>query len=618
MIYKSKYTTRVFRYFLFGIVASLLSAIIMQYFFSQFNFQETFDFVFYSHTKLFLYGAGILFAMYVWLTALTGSSVLGSSLLTTFSLLISLTSYVKFQYRNEPLYPNELSMVTNFSEILTMINALDILITLGSIFVLSLLTYILYKSYSIKNKNPLSKTVHYSWRITTLIFSSLLLFYVGQFNNSNNLIKELYSVNAKWITYDQNKNYNQNGFIAGFLYNLGTIYMEEPEGYSQVKMEEIYKKYFHLSETINEYRDNNTIDTNIVYIMNESFSDPLKINGFTTDKDPIPYTRELMENTLSGESLSLNIGGGTANSEFEALTSFSKEPLQVYAPYVEAVDAMHKVPTIAKKANEDNMLSTAIHPYDPTLYKRLSVYDSFGFSHFIHEDTMKYTEKLGKSWHISDVSAYKESMDVIDESNEKDFIHIVTMQNHIPYGNKYENFSFNTSGADIKSEGDGYMEELYNSDKAIKEFIEYVDNHQEEFIVVFWGDHLPGIYSDEVFEKNDDLTMRETPLFFYSNKHDLSGDVGTISPIYYLNYILEILDIKVSPYEALLSKMEKQIPGLNGGLYIESHRKGSISSREDLSEETLQVLEDFILVQYDIIAGKQYAKEIGFFEQFSN
>ncbi|GEK88426.1 membrane protein [Alkalibacterium putridalgicola] len=532
------------------------------------------------------------------------------------SILLSLTSYVKYQYRVEPLYPNELGMVTNLSELATMVSTADILMAAGVILLTSITTFILYKKFSTKKEYISPKTVHYGWRILTLIISTFFMIYVTHFNGSGNQIKEHFSNYTRWVTYNQNMNYQRNGFIAGFLYNLGTVNMEEPEDYSRDEIERIYKKYLEEAEKINQNRTQSKINTNLIYIMNESFSDPTKINGFSTDQDPIPYTRELLNNTLSGESLALNIGGGTANSEFEALTSLSKEPFRVSVPFVEAVNIMHKVPSIVKKANNDKLTTTAIHPYDPTLYRRLSVYEKLGFSEFLYAKNMKNTEKMGNSRHISDRSAYKESIEVIEKTEEKDFIHLVTMQNHGPYQGKYEDlkFSTNANGTESSLEADSYLEDLHNSDLALKEFLEYLENQEEEFLVVFWGDHLPGIYSEEVLSENSDLNMRETPLFFYSNKQELSGDVGTISPMFHTNQVLDILDIEVSPYEALVDNLEQKLPGLNGGVYLERNSEKVISSRNELSKEAQAILKDFNLVQYDIVSGNEYGKKLGLFE----
>lgn len=581
------------------------------------SFEETFAFAFQTHTKLFLLGAFIFFSLYIWLTAIFGSSVLGGSLVLFLSLTLGSISFVKIQYRSEPLYPNELTMVKDLPIIIEMVNFREIIVfVLGFISIL-LLIFFIYKKFSLKRESVISKPIHYSWRFISFVLSSLFILYVGQFNNPGNLVKDYYTNFTQWITYDQNKNYSNNGFTAGFLFNLGSIYMEKPPEYSKDTIDNLYEKYSKLADSINSERDSASLkDTNIIYIMNESFSDPQRINGFTTDKDPIPYTRDLMDKTLSGNSLAINIGGGTANSEFEALTGLSLEPFapQVYAPYVEAADIMTHVPSIVNQANKDELTTTALHPHSPNLYKRLSVYDNLGFDTFIYNETMSFKDRLGKSSYISDMAAYKETMKIVDESKTKDFVHLVTMQNHISYRGIHENLTFNTTGTSNKEDGDGYMESLHYSDLALEELIDYVDNHDEEFLLVFWGDHLPGIYPEEVTSQNSALNLRQTPLFFYSNKRDLSGDVGTISPIYFLNNVLDILEVKVTPHQALLYDLEKDLPGIYGGIYLEGSNESPVSLKEDLNEATKEIYNDYRLLQYDAVSGSQYAEDLGFYD----
>lgn len=295
-----------------------------------------------------------------------------------------------------------------------------------------------------------------------------MLFYTYQFNNPGNLINAAYSNTANWVSYNQNKNYSNNGFVAGFLFNTGSQYMMEPIDYSIEKVISIKDEYTNKAEEINKTRNNIEFDTNIIFLMNESFSDPSRLKGFESNLDPIPFTRELMMNTLSGNSLAQSIGGGTANSEFEALTSLSLEPFSshVYAPYVEATSIFNHIHSILERVHASGLKSTAIHSHSPSLYKRTVVYSEMGFDEFISKEDMLYTEKIANSDYISDASAYKEMIKRMNETEEKDFIHLVTMQNHMSYRLKYEETKFNTSGADDNEEGNGYLQDLYNSDIA--------------------------------------------------------------------------------------------------------------------------------------------------------
>src|SRR5699024_7364580 len=105
-------------------------------------------------------------------------------------------------------------------------------------------------------------------------------------------IKKAYSEHASWVTWSQPKNYEQNGFIAGFLFNLDAPPMNRPNNYSKETIEEIYKKYKTKASEINKEKTDTDIDTNVIYIMNESFSDPFNLEGVSSNKDPIPNFRE--------------------------------------------------------------------------------------------------------------------------------------------------------------------------------------------------------------------------------------------------------------------------------------------------------------------------------------
>src|SRR5699024_3522959 len=196
---------------------------------------------------------------------------------------------------------------------------------------------------------------------------------------------------AKWVTYNQTKNYSDNGFTASFLYNLKGEYMIEPPNYSKTSIEKIYKEYAEKEKEINQNKPNDTIESNIVFIMSESFSDPLSIDNFTVNKYPIPYDRNIMENTISGEALSQTYGNGTFNSEFEALTTMALEGLatNINSPFVNATSTFSSLPSLPKRFKKSGMNTTAIHPYSPNWYRRLEAYDYLGFENFLHENNMK-------------------------------------------------------------------------------------------------------------------------------------------------------------------------------------------------------------------------------------
>lgn len=585
-----------------------------------FNLANVQNFIFNIRTEVFILSCFIFFSLFLFLASLLGSAILGGSFITILSLILGSTAYLKYQYRNEPLFPSELSMVTELPFLVEMVSTREIILVLISLIAILLLIVLIYKNFSMKSKGLLSNRFQFMWRFPLFILSLSLIINIYRFNYPGNNLREIYNEYTDYVTYDQDLNYARNGFVAGFLFNLGTEVMEQPSDYSRDVIEEIHNKYTVLADEINEMRSLTETPANILFIMNETFADPATIEGFTFNQDPIPYTRSLMESTLSGQALAQNIGGGTANSEFEALTSLSMEPLasRVYAPYVEATNELKHIPSLAKKASNQGMVATAIHPYNPNLYKRTTVYNHLGFDDFIYDEHMDFKDKIGNSDYISDESAYKEMMQRLNETDTLDFIHLVTMQNHMAYSHKHDTTLFETSGATEDAEGNGYLQDLHYSDQALKSLIEEVDQHEEEIFIVFWGDHQPSIYSDDTISQNTRLTMRETPLFFYSNKRDLSGDIGTISPIYFINHILESLDVMVTPFEAMLLELETVLPGIYGGLYLEEGIDGPVSSRHELQVETIRLLNEFTLIQYDLFAGSNYSHNLGFYDLPTN
>lgn len=77
---------------------------------------------------------------------------------------------------------------------------------------------------------------------------------------------------------------------------------------------------------------------------------------------------------------------------------------------------------------------------------------------------------------------------------------------------------------------------------------------------------------------------------------------------------MEILDIEISPYHALLIDLENELPAFRNNIYILSDQT-HIESKTDLDEDTQELLENYYLLQYDITTGNNYAEELGFFNR---
>ncbi|UDE96145.1 LTA synthase family protein [Carnobacterium viridans] len=392
--------------------------------------------------------------------------------------------------------------------------------------------------------------------------------------------------------------------------------MTKPINYSKQQVADIVHKYEEKAAEINESRKAALNDVNIIYMMNESFSDPLDLEGITLSKDPIPKIRELEKTTLSGKILSQGYGGGTANIEFEALTGLSMEPMaaSLTTPYTQLVSRMSKLPSIVSYLNQQNYATSAIHPYNTTMYKRKEVYQKLGFKTFLNETNMEFVEKNDRNPYISDQSAYQEVLKQMKHTKESDFIHLVSMQNHMSYSGKYPNTDFSTQGTGNAKEAANYLQDLEYSDDALDDFLTTIEQLPEKTIVVFWGDHLPSFYSESIVETNGSLKMHQTPLIIYSNFAGNEGTLGTISPIYFMNHILTIANAQVTPFYAFLMELEEGLPAFEKGLYLENNTETIITERKDLLKETQDLLNVYDMIQYDVTVGENYSQVLNFFE----
>ena len=594
--------------------SALINNAILQLFQNNLDWDLVNKFIFEWHTILFLLGSSVIFIFTLWLYAILGNRYLTVGLTFLISLGLGVATWQKMINRSEPLYPSELSMIKELSFMVSMIESKVVLGFLLIVLVVMALSYVftcLQTRFIIKYNRHKSYLIRFILFITT----SFLLVYIANFNQPGNLLKKAYDPNAYWIPYSQQMNYYNNGFIGGFLFNLKVDAMAEPKGYSKAKIAELTQKYQEIAEEINQNRSGPIKNTNIIYIMNESFSDPLALNGMEIAKDPIPLTRHLMENNRSGSILSQGYGGGTANIEFEALTGFSMEPMnpQLTTPYTQLLAKVTNFPSIVSYLNEQNYQTTAIHPYNTSMYKRQNVYQSLGFQNFINEDTMKNTEKMESNPYISDKAAYQEVLDTLEASKGSNFIHLVTMQNHMPYGSKYVSSEYEVSGTENDQITSNYLKDLSYSDQALDNFIKQIDQLAEPTIVIFWGDHLPSVYGDVIFNQNSLDKMHETPLLIYSNVNKKDKELGMISPIYFAPELLEVANADITGFYALLNQLQSNLPAFEKEMYLEKNAEKMKKSANELSQETQALLADYYMIQYDITTGKKYSLQTNLF-----
>lgn len=586
-----------------------LSNLYLQWCQNDFSFDLAVKFAFSWHTEKFLLACLVLLMIFLFLVAVLGSFLFGTFFYLVGIGILGYANYLKMTYRQEPIYPDDLKMIKEFGLLKDMTGTTSFYLLAGMILlVVAGGCWAIYRSFKKDKKFQ-------AIRVITLFTTIFALIYISHFNNPNNLLRKAYNKTALWIPYSQKMNYYNTGFIGGFLYNLKIDPMEKPKGYSEEKIKEITSHYQKLADEKNKTASEE--QPNIIYVMSESFSDPSRLNGVEITGDPLADYYAVADQTYSGQMLSQNYGGGTANIEFEALTGFSMGLFnaQLTTPYTMLVPKMNQLPSIVSTLKDQNYHTTAIHPYNTSMYKRKDVYEVLGFDEFISENTMTYTDTIEDNPYISDASAYQEVMDLLKEDDTPQFIHLVTMQTHMPYDGKYQQLEYTAKTEDNSgiSSLENYLQDISYSSQSLKAFTEELKKLSRRTLVVFWGDHLPGIYSDTIQNSNEKHTLHETQFLMFDSQGELEKTEAPVtSPFYFAADLMNQTNQQTTGFYQLLLALQNELPAFERELY---YQEGQWQREAQLNKKQAELYQAYEMIQYDIVSGEKYSLQTNFFEK---
>ncbi|MCU4723683.1 LTA synthase family protein [Bacillus thuringiensis] len=571
----------------------------------------------YFYNMQFILSFVVIYAIYILVYNLIGKVFLSMVLTSCTLVILGIVNYLKLIFRGDPLYPSDFTQITHMQSVIPMV--MDyfswsyIFIIIVSI-VACIVAGIYMRRY-IQNVK-----IHLGIRALLVVGSIFVLYAYGNFANTF-MNKVFQKSGVDFVLWNQNENYASNGFVLGFISNLDTTVMEKPKNYSKENMlqiaNDIKKQY---SGNIGSQKKKEK--PNIIFVMSESFWDPTKVTNLSFSEDPVPNLHHYIENFPGGQTISPTFGGNTANVEFEALTSYSMSLLKPGSiPYQQVITNKKEIPSIPTALKKEGYYTSAIHSFGRTFFKRDDVYKVLGFDKFNAEDTMENVDIDGD--YISDLAMSKEIIAELEEQKQPTFIHAVTMQNHFPFteGRFGENL-IEISGLEneeSKGELETYTEGLRRSDEALQYLIEQLDNLDRPTLLVFFGDHLPSLGTNKSFYKengyitnektpSERLAMAQTPLLMYANFDMPNDNLGLVSPIHFSNLIFDYAGLNKSLFYQFLSELYKEIPVLRDELKVD--KNGEVIN--DLTKKQKEMLEQYKMLQYDLLVGNQYSKDILF------
>ena len=568
---------------------------------------------------------------------------------------------IKVQLRNEPIIPADLTFISggDTGSIMSFVPKSSQTFVNGAITFVIWFAIIIFALFVLDGRR---RFIHCSWRrpianvknivgnvfrILAAILSVVLLstYVIGLGTPGSGTYKWAKDNGYAPQLWDAFGDARANNPATTFLSLSKVKAMDKPDNYSQKTMESLAKKYAKEAQAINQTRPNKLTDNTVIMILSETFSDPTRVPGVSFTLDPIPNIRNVKNTTTSGLMLSPGYGGGTANIEYQALTGLNLANFNdsLIVPYQQLVPNQNNPYSFNQIWMEKygKNASTAVHPFQQSMYLRNINYKKFGFSYLYTLDSkipLEHTGCIDRSPYVSDSEAYQSILGLIDKQQNwksSQFLQLVTMQNHLPYGDYYDNNEFSDANiSEDLSDGERWNINTYTkginwTDQETADFLNQLDQINKPITVIFYGEHLPGIYDTADMDKNNKTVLHETDYFIWSNSASPSHDTK-VNPIttaytssnYFMPLAAEHLNAKVSPYLAMLTELQQEVPamsrviGANGGIgqgkatYLDY--AGNNIKATALSTRAKKLLEDYKLIQYDQTVGKDYLKNLNF------
>lgn len=392
--------------------------------------------------------------------------------------------------------------------------------------------------------------------------------------------------------WKQEDGYHTNGMLLSFVENAKDFKLREPDGYNKEEQKAL------LAETTKEQKKNkNKKYPNVIVVMNESFAD---ISGMADDgilninKEVTPFVDKWKDNVIKGHFLSSVLGGGTAKSEFEFLTgnsgAFYPSGSMPYQQFIH-----QEMESMASILGDLGYTSIAFHPYLGTGWDRNRVYPLMGFEDFITLDDMP--EDMDKvRVYCSDKGDYDKVLQILDEHDKQEsplFLFNITMQNHGSYVGTYDNFSVDIQESNMNYEElNQYLSLIHLSDQALEELVKQLTAREEDVIVCFFGDHLPGLDwsfyqkitpNDSEFDRT--VKAYTVPFYIWAN-YDLNIDkkkMELTSANYLGMHLLEMIGAPLTPWYQYLHQLEKELPVVSAIAYAD--KDGKLHPLDDAAME---------------------------------
>lgn len=524
---------------------------------------------------------------------------------------MSLINRVKLTIRGEPFVPRDISLIKEAADAAGSYDMTLPWFQIGCLVVMTAVFIVLGVLLPLKKSEDAPKKRGALVRVMGFVLClAVLVGAVGLVYSST----DLYNSFETTEPYNLSSVNNELGFVYYFCYHFSTYKIEKPEGFDRDEAASWETGYESAPDAA---------DVNVVFVMNEAFSDILNEDVFVFPEGENPMevynTMAEGENAWAGHIVVPYFAGGTADTEFDVASGMQTNLLNPAAPSLTAFRTVNRdLDSIFRVFGADGYTSCFMHPGQSWFYNRENVYDWFGAdeSSFVEDFDAEYKG----SW-VTDESVLRELISRFEEKSAGGglgFTYAVTIQNHMSYtAEKYGDYvcpEVETTAElspEIQTAVNVYAEGIRDANAMLEDLTEFYSEQSEPVLLVFFGDHLPylgdnrqgyaelGLPAASVTGGEDPFAAYTAPVLFWCNDAaaealdfanaiealDLPAD-GRISACYLGAVVLELTGRgEVSPWFAFLNEMRRELPVLHNGYYESAD--GEITTEPTAEEAAL-------------------------------
>jgi hypothetical protein len=403
-----------------------------------------------------------------------------------------------------------------------------------------------------------------------------------------------------------------NGLLLTFMYELPATLISTPPNYSAATVRRILDTY--SSPAVLPTGGARPGGVNLIVYLVESLMDPDDL-GYRWTSDPIPNLRALRESRGHRYAIAPEEFGASANTEFELLTGMTTAFLPRRSlPYRQYIK--RPIPSLPRTLRDMGYSTSAVLADPERIYNRVQVYRHLGIDRVMWLHETPGVERTARWPELVSDNAVVAGVIEASQHHRPFFTFAFTNSTHSPY--RFGGFQQSALEAIEPPEGYAgrelkeYINTVHTADQAIGKLIQYFSGRSDSTIIAILGDHLPPLSSDALqhfsqrlaggSEGDKFLLKRRVPLVVWAN-FDLPPDVGDLSVDGLASYLLEKMKVPRAGLFAVREAVRRTIPVV--GAYSQG-ADGREWMLDSVPSDQRVLIEDYRLLQYDLLFGKQY------------